>query len=178
MTTASSHDIQVDQWSSPLSSGERHHLVEYTHIVSYSFIAIACIISEPAPCVSCSLHTHCTLPQNMSAWYPLWLDPWPFSLKYSNSAAEGCVAPVEVQPNRNSVSQGQQVSLRVEERHFRLKKNLWSNLQVETINTGTGTREPGTQEPNVLRAVLYLLILSAKNSNFSEENGRHFPRNP
>ena len=85
----------------------------------------------------------------MSAWYPLWLDPWPFSLKYSNSATKGCVAPVEVQPNRNSVSQGQQVSLRVEERHFWLKKNLSSNLQVETINTGTGTWEPGTQEPNV-----------------------------
>ena len=27
-------------------------------------------------------------PSDMPAWYPLWLDPWQLSLKYSNSATE------------------------------------------------------------------------------------------
>lgn len=114
----------------------------------------------------------------MSAWYPLWLYPWPFSLKYSNSVAEGCVAPVEVQPNRHSVSQGQQVSLRVKGRHFRLKKKLWTNLQVETINTGTGTRKPGTQETNVLRAGVAPVDTICKKLKFLWGKWEAFPQAP
>ena len=35
-----------------------------------------------------ALRARQTLPSNMPAWYPLQLDPWQLSLKYSNSATE------------------------------------------------------------------------------------------
>ena len=40
----------------------------------------------PSLCIV--LRTCDTLPSNMPAWYPLQLDPWQLSLKYSNSATE------------------------------------------------------------------------------------------
>ena len=40
--------------------------------------------NNPAPHL-CTCHT---LPLNIPVWYPLWLDPWQLSLKYSNSTTE------------------------------------------------------------------------------------------